>query len=102
MSDSLIVRIDCLEKWRDGNGKPGAAAIIADHEKRILHIESDAETCQKHLTKIDLHHAAEKQVMQESIEAVLRKRARSFEGMLRAGGPYAAAAAAIISAWVAK
>ena len=33
----VAAKIDELERWRDGNGNPGAAAKLADHEKRNRH-----------------------------------------------------------------
>lgn len=96
----FAAKIDELERWRDGNGKPGAAAKLSDHEKRMAAAENKISEHDRCLKKIDLHHAGEKLAMQEAVESVLRKRGRSIEGVIRALGPYVAALGAIISAYL--
>ena len=96
----IAAKIDELERWRDGNGKPGAAAKLADHEKRISTAESKISEHDRCLKGLEIHQAGERLAMQEAVESVLRKRGRSLEGVIRAFGPYAAALGAIISAWL--
>lgn len=43
MSDALQQEIEAFERWRDGNGTVGAVGQIADHEKRITHVEEIGE-----------------------------------------------------------
>ena len=96
----VAAKVEELERWRDGNGKPGAAAKLADHEKRIVTNEQKIGEHDRCLKSLEIHKAGEKLAMQEAVESVLRKRGRSVEGVIRALGPYAAALGAIISAWL--
>jgi hypothetical protein len=87
-----------LELWRDGNGRPGAAAIQADHEKRIIRNEA-LDDCQEiKLHEIELHHAVEKDVLVNAVLEVLKKRARSAEGIVKAFAPYFAALISLLIA----
>lgn len=101
MSDVILQKIESFERWRDGNGHVGAVGQIADHEKRITYVENKCSCYQSKLNEIDIHRAKEKLLMQEAIEEVLHKRGKSFEGLLRAGGPYVAALSAIATAFFA-
>lgn len=98
----LAIRVDDLERWRDGNGKPGAAAIIADHEKRITR-EETRNDCQDikladFATAEAVAKATERQVIIEAVGAAMAARGKSREGRVRAWGPYFAAACALIAA----
>ena len=96
----VAAKIDELERWRDGNGKPGPADKLAYHEKRIGTAEIKLDEHARCLKRFEIHQAGERFAMQEAVESVLRKRGRSLEGVIRALGPYAAAIGAIISAWL--
>ena len=96
----FAAKVEELERWRDGNGKPGAAAKLADHEKRIGTAENKISEHDRCLKSLEIHQAGEQLAMQEAVESVLRKRGRSVEGVIRALGPYAAALGAIISAYL--
>ena len=96
----VAAKVEELERWRDGNGKPGAAAKLADHEKRIGVNEQKIGEHDKCLKGMELHQAGEKLAMQEIIEAALRKRSRSVEGVIRAFGPYFAAVVSILVALI--
>jgi len=100
MSD-LAMTVEGLRKWRDGNGKPGAAAILADHEKRIFKEECNNEMQEKILRKIELHHAAEHEMIVDAVSEALSKRSKSREGVIRAFGPYAASISAVLCAIIA-
>lgn len=113
MSDAMDLRVDRLEgdvdglrRWRDGNGKPGAAAILADHEKRIANSESKDEEQDKVLACIDkdkaVTAATEKQMIIDAVGEAMKKRGKSREGIIRALGPYAAAIASIIIALLSR
>jgi hypothetical protein len=113
MSDAMTLRVDRLEgdvdglrRWRDGNGKPGAAAMLADHEKRIMSAEAKDEEQGKALACIDKEKAVaaatERQVIIEAVGEAMKKRGKSREGIVRAFGPYAAAIASIIIALLAR
>lgn len=97
----IAVRVDGLEKWRDGNGKPGAAAMIADHEKRIER-ETTRNDCQdSKLAEIDkaqaIAEAMAKQIVVDAVSEALKKRGQSREGRIRAWGPYFAAFCALLA-----
>lgn len=96
----IAIRVDQLERWRDGNGKPGAAAIIADHEKRLTKNEKTDECQDKELSKINtrcaVEKATEKQVIVDAVGEAMRSRGKSREGIVRAFGPYVAAIASIV------
>jgi hypothetical protein len=98
---SEITRIADLEKWRDGNGCPGAAAKIADYEKRICCVEQVVDKQEKRLNMIDVQRAGDRLVMQEVVRGVLRERGRTLEGVVRLMGPYIASATAIATALIA-
>lgn len=94
-------RVDGLEKWRDGNGKPGAAAMIADHEKRLTY-EEGRNFCQDtKLADIDkaeaVARAMEKTLVMEAVAEAMKKRGHSAEGRIRAWGPYFAAFTALLA-----
>lgn len=95
----IAIRVDDLERWRDGNGKPGAAAILADHEKRITANECQDEGQDAILAQMKIDNAVskatEKQVIVAAVREAMSTRAKSKEGMVRAFGPYAAAIAAL-------
>lgn len=97
----IVIRVNDLEKWRDGNGKPGAAAMIADHEKRLTY-EEGRIFC--HETKINEMEKAEavaavmaKQMIIEAVSEAMKKRGHSAEGRIRAWGPYFAAFCALLA-----
>src|SRR5512146_3099075 len=94
----IALKVEGLERWRDGNGKPGAAAMLADHEKRIVKAECDTEAHDKVLRDIELHHATEKTMIVAAISEAMARRGKSREGMVRAFGPYVAAISAVIIA----
>jgi hypothetical protein len=98
----ILLRVDGLEKWRDGNGHPGAAAMLADHEKRIERGEKRIGCHDIKFFEIDKAAAVakvtEKQMIIEAVGEALRSRSKSFEGIIRAWGPYFAAACALVAA----
>lgn len=96
----FAAKLEELERWRDGNGKPGAAAKLSDHEKRVTAAENKISEHDRCLKGLEIHQAGERLAMQEAVESVLRKRGRSVEGVIRALGPYVAALGAIISAYL--
>lgn len=80
----LSNRVAKLEYWRNGNGTPGAAETIVNHEDRIDEIEK--------------HHLQEGEVIKKAVKEAMSERSKSREGLLRAFGPYFAAICAIVSA----
>jgi hypothetical protein len=100
MSD-VALRVDRLEHWRDGNGKPGAAAILADHEKRITTNECQDKEQDATLAQMKIEgavaKATERQIIVEAVSEAMKKRGKSKEGMVRAFGPYAAALVALLA-----
>jgi hypothetical protein len=99
---SVSERVDALEHWRDGNGKPGAAAMIVafcDGLKANNH-RDDAQDAyiEKAKTEAAIYKATEKQTIVDAVEEVMKKRGKTVEGMVRALGPYFAAIATIIIA----
>ena len=97
----IAIRVEGLEKWRDGNGHPGAAAMIADHEKRLTY-EEGRNFCQDtKLSDIDKAEAVarvmEKQLIIEAVSEAMRTRAHSGAGRIRAWGPYFAAFCALLA-----
>lgn len=102
----LALQVEALERWRDGNGKPGAAAILADHEKRLGREEKRVDGLSGEISTIKTGCAVEKErekrMIAEAIDEAMKKRGRSIEGLVRAFGPYAAALAAIASAYLTK
>jgi hypothetical protein len=99
---SVVERVENLEHWRDGNGKPGAAAMIASFCEGLAgnNKRDDAQDKYIEAAKIEaaISKAAEKQALVEAVEEVMRKRGRSVEGMIRAFGPYFAAICALAAA----
>jgi predicted NBD/HSP70 family sugar kinase len=100
----IVLRVEDLEKWRDGNGKPGAAAVIAEHEKRLNKVES---RCEDHgdglallTTQLAVARAMEKTLVVEAVAEAMKTRSRSMEGVIRAWGPYFAALCALAAAIV--
>lgn len=98
----VIARVEELEHWRDGNGKPGAAAMLFDHEKRIALEASRNDTQDSKLFEIDKERAVEKaterQVIVDAVSEAMAKRGKSKEGKIRAWGPYAAVVGSLIIA----
>lgn len=100
MSDAIIRRVEVVEHWMNGNGNPGAAAIIIETRNRVDRLEKETECQEKRLNELDILRAGEEKRIMDMFESVLRKRGRTIEGVLRALGPYAAALAAVISAYL--
>lgn len=102
----LAVQVEALERWRDGNGKPGAAAILADHEKRITREENRNDAQDGEINTIKTGCAVEKErekrMIVDAVNEAMKTRGKSIEGLIRAFGPYAAAIAAIASAYLAR
>ncbi len=92
----IVERVGKLELWRDGNGKPGAVAIQADHEKRLTANEKTDDCQDEALLEIKLHHAVEKEVLVSAVLEAMKKRGRSAEGLIRAFAPYFAALVSLI------
>jgi hypothetical protein len=98
----LAERVDGLEHWRDGNGNPGAAAVLADHEKRIAREEGRNDCQDGKLIEFDkaraVEKATEKQVIIDAFSEAMKKRGKSREGLIRAFGPYAALVGSLLIA----
>lgn len=101
----LAIQVEALERWRDGNGKPGAAAILADHEKRIAREEKRIDGISDEVATIKTGCAVERErerrMIVEAVDEAMKKRSRSIEGLVRAFGPYAAALASVAVAIIA-
>lgn len=94
--------VDGLKHWQNGNGKPGAAAMLIDHEKRIAENEAKDEEQDKALACIDRDKAVEKATehaaLVKAFEEAMSKRGKTREGKIRALGPWFAAAMGLIIA----
>jgi hypothetical protein len=66
----------------------------------LTRVENDNECQDETLNGIAIHHATEDQMIQDAVERALLKRGRSKEGIIRASGPYVAAAASIATAFI--
>lgn len=99
MSD-YAQRVSDIERWWKGNGKPGAAAVIVDHETRLQRIEARTEEQERQLRDIEVHHAGEEMVIRKAIREEMKERSHTLEGMIRMMGPYVAAASAIVVALI--
>jgi hypothetical protein len=94
----IALSVSNLELWRDGNGKPGAAAMLADHEKRIAKTEECGEKCTESLRGVEMHYAMEEQLMMKVVRKAMVLQSKSKEGMIRAFGPYVTGVMSLVSA----
>lgn len=82
MEKTAHERISALEYWRNGNGTPGAAATIENHESRIYDIE--------------MHHAKEEQLIIKAVKKALKEYNRNAIAYIKAFAPYFAAITAVL------
>ncbi|MFA5379026.1 MAG: hypothetical protein WC455_24945 [Dehalococcoidia bacterium] len=96
----IALKVESLEHWRDGNGKKGAAAMILDHEEKLTREISRNDCQDEALRGVALADAVakatERQMFKEVVEEVLKARSRTFEGIIRALGPWFAALCAFL------
>jgi hypothetical protein len=99
---SVVERVESLEHWRNGNGQPGAAAILVTVRERLCENEARDDIQDAYIeaakTATAVAKASEKQMLVDAVEEVMKKRGKSAEGIIRALGPYFAAICALIAA----
>ncbi len=83
----------------NGNGKPGAAALIASFCDGLANNNKRDDMQDKYIenakTEAAISKATEKQMVVDAVDEVMRKRGKSVEGLIRAFGPYFAAICAL-------